>query len=297
MRRNDHSSRGFKRRKTNTREKEISFLIITEDTRSSKLYLEGVIREVQEAYKGSIVTNIPRDSKEDLEEAGIGPVDNVVEVSEEKQQTSTELPMPSKVKDSEEAQGISNCEEDEDSKEPVDISRDSMVRGCGMGTSRLLEEAKKIKAETLTPFDSCWLVFDKDDFDDFNKAIKEAEDAGFHVAWSNESFELWYLLHFTNKNIPTSREKYKKALEKEIKRYKPSFEYDKGSSTMHSILTMYGKREQAIKNAERLQKKYLDTDWSSHNPCTYMDKLIKAITDPDMREEIRNKSDNKDARK
>ena len=151
MRRNDHSSRGFKRRKTNTREKEISFLIITEDTRSSKLYLEGVIREVQEAYKGSIVTNIPRDSKEDLEEAGIGPVDNVVEVSEEKQQTSTELPMPSKVKDSEEAQGISNCEEDEDSKEPVDISRDSMVRGCGMGTSRLLEEAKKIKAETLTP--------------------------------------------------------------------------------------------------------------------------------------------------
>ena len=170
--------------------------------------------------------------------------------------------------------------------EVVGIAKDSVVEGCGMSTTRLLEEAKSIRSRRQIPFDRCWLVFDKDDFPDFNKAIREATDAGFDVAWSNESFELWYLLHFRYQNTAIPRDRCMTALETEIQKCKPSFKYDKGSSSMHSILAELGNQSQAIKNAERLENNYQDTDYSRHNPCTYVYKLIKEITDPEERKKI-----------
>lgn len=40
------------------------------------------------------------------------------------------------------------------------------------------------------------LVFDKDDFADFDEAVKAGKRKGYHIAWSNESFEYWLYLHF-----------------------------------------------------------------------------------------------------
>lgn len=44
----------------------------------------------------------------------------------------------------------------------------------------------------------CWVVFDKDDFPtkDFNQAIVIAQKNNFQVAYSNQAFEYWFLLHF-----------------------------------------------------------------------------------------------------
>ena len=170
--------------------------------------------------------------------------------------------------------------------EVVSIAKDSVVQGCGMSTTRLLEEAKSIRSKRQIPFDRCWLVFDKDDFKDFNQAIKEATDAGFNVAWSNESFELWYLLHFRYQNTAIPRDRCTAALEAEIQKCKPDFKYDKGSSSIHSILAEHGDQGQAIKNAEKLRNSYRDTNYSSHNPCTHVDELIKEITDRKEREKI-----------
>lgn len=170
--------------------------------------------------------------------------------------------------------------------EVVGISKDSVVEGCGMSTSRLLQEAKSIKSRRQISFDRCWLVFDKDDFSDFNRAIREATDAGFDVAWSNESFELWYLLHFRYHNTAISRDECMKVLEAEMQKCKPSFRYDKGSSSMHSILAEHGDQGQAIKYAEKLRNTYQDTDYSSHNPCTHVDRLIREITEPEERKKI-----------
>jgi len=175
----------------------------------------------------------------------------------------------------------------------VGIDKDSVVEGCGMSTTRLLKKAKEIRESKLTSFDRCWLVFDKDDFNDFNTAITEAEDAGFDVAWSNESFELWYLLHFRYQNTPIARDRCTKDLEREVKKRKPDFKYGKGSSPMHSILAEHGDQGQAMKNAESLRNTYQDTNYSNHNPCTHVDRLIKEITDPEVRKKIREERDNK----
>ena len=86
------------------------------------------------------------------------------------------------------------------------------VVGIGDNTLHLVEEAKKIVERRARgeapPFYHVWVVFDKDEFpdDQFDNAIRaiETEDAQFRAgasphwsaAWSNEAFELWYLLHF-----------------------------------------------------------------------------------------------------
>ena len=46
--------------------------------------------------------------------------------------------------------------------------------------------------------DEYWIVFDKDDTENevFNNAIALASESGFGVAYSNQAFELWFLLHF-----------------------------------------------------------------------------------------------------
>ena len=46
-------------------------------------------------------------------------------------------------------------------------------------------------------YDKVWCVFDKDDFRDeeFNNAIQIAESNNFSVAYSNQSFEYWLILH------------------------------------------------------------------------------------------------------
>ena len=72
--------------------------------------------------------------------------------------------------------------------------------GKGMNTISLVKEAiaiRDIEKRRSRNYDQCWVVFDKDDFSDgdFNAAIQMAQTNGFHVAYSNQAFEYWFLLH------------------------------------------------------------------------------------------------------
>ena len=71
------------------------------------------------------------------------------------------------------------------------------------------------------PVDQVWVVFDKDDIkdDDFNRAVKLAIDNGIHPAWSNQAFELWFILHYQQFNKPSNRSNYQKLLQKSYSTY------------------------------------------------------------------------------
>ena len=91
--------------------------------------------------------------------------------------------------------------------------------GEGLGTTRLVEEAiivKKIEELKGHVFDQYWVVFDKDQSsdDDFSYAIKLAEKNGFKVAYSNQAFEFWFLLHFNLYQGKIHRERYEEMLSK-----------------------------------------------------------------------------------
>lgn len=70
--------------------------------------------------------------------------------------------------------------------------------GEGYNTVSLVNRALALAQQGN--YDQVWCVFDKDDFDDndFNAAIQIAETKNFGVAYSNQSFEYWLLLHFND---------------------------------------------------------------------------------------------------
>ncbi|WP_304303142.1 RloB family protein [Phocaeicola plebeius] len=79
----------------------------------------------------------------------------------------------------------------------------AMVKAVGqaMNTTSLVSKAISIRdseQKKKRTYDQCWVVFDKDDFPakDFNDALALAERNGFRVAYSNQAFEYWFLLHF-----------------------------------------------------------------------------------------------------
>lgn len=84
---------------------------------------------------------------------------------------------------------------------------------------RTLQIKEELERKRQLPFDRIWVVFDKDDFNDFNEAIKLAKDFSFNCAWTNEAFELWYFLHFQYLDAAISRHDYIIKLQSEIRKH------------------------------------------------------------------------------
>jgi hypothetical protein len=160
----------------------------------------------------------------------------------------------------------------------------------GISPKKVVEKA--IKLQTQKKYDRVWAVFDKDNFKDFDAAILKAKSNNICCAWSNEAFELWYLLHFQYRNTGMPRTKYQKAIEKEVKeKSKKPYKYLKNAADTYEILQKYGNQAQAIKWAENLSKTYINGKFSTHNPRTQVYELVMQLIgeDKNLNEEIKKK--------
>lgn len=163
------------------------------------------------------------------------------------------------------------------------------IVGEGRSTCALVKKTEEIKAmlerQRQLKFDRVWVVFDKDDFQDFNEAIILAEKKGYKAAWTNEAFELWYLLHFVYLDAAISRADYISKLENEIRKIEghENFRYKKNDSGMYSLLQQIGNESQAKAWAAKLRKFFEHTqDYKSHKPCTHVDILVDELENPEM---------------
>ena len=86
------------------------------------------------------------------------------------------------------------------------------IRGQGRSTGKLIDITEQIVKKAKIMYQNVWVVFDKDDFDDFDKAIQTANSKGYQVAWSNQSFEYWIYLHFYYSNAALHRNQWIKKL-------------------------------------------------------------------------------------
>ncbi len=164
------------------------------------------------------------------------------------------------------------------------------IEGEGKNTLSLIEEVIKMRERKEQAsgrvYDKTWAVFDRDSFlpQNFNSAIFKARDANpvIFCAWSNEAFELWYLLHFEFYQDAASRHDYQARLEKAIsQRMDASFNYTKNSPDMYQLLKKWGSQQQAIAWAERLEQWHNGENFADHNPCTLVYKLVKELTNPE----------------
>lgn len=159
--------------------------------------------------------------------------------------------------------------------------------GC---TSRVVERAerlvKKREREGVAPYNRVWVVFDYDDRKDFREAIEraKAKSNGFGCAWSNESFELWYLLHFQDLESAITRQQYCEKLETWIRKKcgDSDFKYQKENEGLYQILKEYGSEADAVRRAEKLRKQHSakEGNYNKWNPCTCVDLLVRELRAP-----------------
>ena len=144
------------------------------------------------------------------------------------------------------------------------------VQGLGENPSKLVQSAKELKEQE--DYDQVWCVFDRDSWtvEDFNNAIKNANAQGFKVAYSNEAFELWYVLHFEFLNTGIPRRDYLRKLTFLIGR-----EYRKNSETIYDEL--FEKQSIAIRNAENLLRQYDPHNPVRDNPSTTVHLLVQEL--------------------
>lgn len=162
-----------------------------------------------------------------------------------------------------------------------DLGPNIVIHGAGMNTLSLVERAEKLRLEAIedrAPFDEVWVVFDKDGFKDeqFNSAVGKAQIGGISVAWSNEAFELWYLLHFEYNTSALTRFTYGERLAHYLG--KP---YKKNDPDVYELLRK--KQPDAIRNAAKLRSEVPlrnangpDTP-ANRCPATEVDKLVERL--------------------
>lgn len=146
------------------------------------------------------------------------------------------------------------------------------IEGAAGDPTRLVNSAYKLANED--EYDQVWCVFDRDEgawtAQNFNNALQNAKTYGFHVAYSNECFELWYILHFEFLNTGLPRSDYEDKLSELL-----GTKYRKNDSTIYQQLL--AKQQIAIKYARKLIESYHSIDPERNNPSTTVHLLVEAL--------------------
>jgi len=160
---------------------------------------------------------------------------------------------------------------------------DFRIIGEGFNTESLVQQAISLRAkwesESGRTIDKLWVVFDKDSFlpAAFNNAIQLCTNTPkTEAAWSNEAFEIWYLLHFEFYNTGITRDTYKQRIQTNFRNNGlVDFVYAKNRTDMFDLLSKYGNMKLAIKHSKRLEHSYNGAgNFANQNPCTTVYKLV-----------------------
>lgn len=146
------------------------------------------------------------------------------------------------------------------------------VEGNGANTDGLVRDAIRFRAGKK--YDQVWVVFDRDSFtpEHFNNAIQMARANNIHVAYSNEAFELWYVLHFFYLDTAITRADYCHRLSH---RDCLGYKYEKDSETIYDDL--FALQTTAIRNAKRLLVQYNPPNPVSDKPSTTVHLLVEQL--------------------
>jgi hypothetical protein len=166
---------------------------------------------------------------------------------------------------------------------PVGTGRDA--KGV---VEQAIKERQKLSLEAKRDVDVVWAVFDKDDADEnatkikrFEGAFETAKDNDIEIAYSNEAFELWLLLHFTDvdKAVALPRTEIYDLLQENIRANEAysTFVYEHGNAGILPIIYEIGNQAAAITRAEALLKSQHRRKPIEANPSTRVHLLVKEL--------------------
>lgn len=150
--------------------------------------------------------------------------------------------------------------------------------GQGMSTVSLVQKAINLKEDEKRKgrtYNQNWIVFDKDDFPekDFNAAILLAHKSGFEVAYSNQAFEYWFLLHFNLYQGSLHRSRYESMLSDLL-----GFTYSKKSGISIKIFnTLLSRQSKAIDHAKIVMKQFCGNNPAQEESSTTVYRLVEEL--------------------
>ncbi len=165
---------------------------------------------------------------------------------------------------------------------PTGILEDLVQHRCGFS------------GKTYKNFQHKWIVIDRDKervnggghtAEDFNSALIKAKHLNVKVAYSNDAFELWYLLHFTYRETAILRDELLKQVIEKLKECNTSQYTKLDKETIKQayftelIFTeLQPFQETAINNANKLMSTYAEThNPENDNPSTTVHKLVELL--------------------
>lgn len=161
------------------------------------------------------------------------------------------------------------------------------VKAVPLGCSKtaLVDCAKEMAS--VEEFDEIWCVFDMDlspdkngQIEDFNSAINKACNEGFRCGYSNDSFELWFVLHYCYVDQKFLRDFYNRKLSDYWE-----INYAKKGKILTFANSIYerlagdkkaGQRE-AIKRAKKLYSLNKGKNFHLQNPVTKVYELVEEL--------------------
>ncbi|MDC7290036.1 RloB family protein [Blautia schinkii] len=154
------------------------------------------------------------------------------------------------------------------------------IYGEGCSTGKLIEVTERIVKNAKINYQNIWVVFDKDDFEDFDQAIKQGKEKGYKVAWSNQSFEYWIYLHFYFSDAALHRDDWNEKLNEIFKQYNlGEGKYQKNYQDIFRMVNNYDGVNTAIKNAKRRMAGFDVENGkpSEYDPGTVVYKLVEEL--------------------
>jgi hypothetical protein len=158
----------------------------------------------------------------------------------------------------------------------------------GQSKLKLIESTTAIIENSETKYDEVWCVFDMDvkqgekEFSDFDNAITKGKALDYNIAYSNDSFELWFYLHFNYTEQQHHRTFYYKFLGKSW-----NLNYEKDGKAYRFCQTIYSKLENdknasqkdAIERADKLYKRQSHLPYHQQNPVSLVYELVNYLND------------------
>lgn len=154
------------------------------------------------------------------------------------------------------------------------------IYGAGSSTERIIEKTEKIVKDAKFMYQNIWVVFDKDDFEDFDEAIKIGKSKGYKIAWSNQSFEYWLYMHFHYSDSALHRADWNKKLDEIFSQYNLGDGcYRKNYENIYDLVDSFNGVNTAIKNAKRRMANFVEGKDlpSTYDPGTKVHELVMEL--------------------
>jgi len=162
------------------------------------------------------------------------------------------------------------------------------VTSYGLGSSRTKLVEMVIDLKTEDKQQEVWVVFDMDiqreNADkiksDYENAIALAESKNIKVAYSNDAFEIWFLLHYQYFDNQWTRHEYYDKLSEWW-----GCNYEKMGKNIAFAQTIYKRleedenadQEEAIQRANKLSEHQKDLKYTEKNPSTNVHHLVNEL--------------------